>query len=153
MNIKRKMVMLTFIKHSFKRCLWEKLIDLSQDIWLVGTGSVPIPNLNDVFSVSYTDADPDDLVLCKHNHNRDFTNLITSMGLSEQHCVGVVIFIQGTLEINQDMFSHIRHTSFPSAPYKKSTTFLSLTDGENVFYALLLLLDRTYIKAWFKNMT
>lgn len=62
---KEKKKILTFIKHRFKRYLWKELVDPSYDVWLTNTRSISIPDLNDIFSVSYTNADSNYFILCK----------------------------------------------------------------------------------------
>lgn len=62
------MQILTFVKHCFERNLWQELIDPSDDFRLGGAQSVSVPDLEDVFSVSYADADADDFVLCKNGN-------------------------------------------------------------------------------------
>lgn len=45
-------------------------MDPSQDVRLVGTGRVSIPDLNDVLSVPDADADSDYFVLCDSKNKR-----------------------------------------------------------------------------------
>lgn len=43
-------------------------MDSSQDVWLAGTGSISIPDLHNIFPLSYAYTDTDYFILCKNSN-------------------------------------------------------------------------------------